>query len=1293
MSCLSLIHNLFSPDLLQRIRDKKQAACTDKDGTAFRLPDGWSVLNEIGKAFSIGRAGWHRYTAAERADNVAWVQTLLRDVLGFTLQSCPAQGIPAEEPTTDEAVPRLYPVTYLAGADEQSVIPVLVVPNGQDLDKTMDQDGLRHPAPFRQMQQLLNESERYLWAIVTNGSVLRLMRDNPALSRPCYLEADLEAMFSTANAPAFDAAWRLLHASRAALSNATDPASCLWEEWHLELEEQGSRARDGLRDGVERALCALGTGFLHANESLREALNAGTLDKDGFYQELMRTVYRLIFLSVMEERGLIHAHIRTRQSAAAEVYNRAYSLSRLVDKALSPDEDERFHDLWQAQLIVFHALGGDEAEEALALPALGGLFAAEQCPHLTQATLPNRFFLLALNHLRWFREAASSAATRVDYRYMGTEELGSVYESLLELTPAVTTDCMGFYLKGGCEDPNKVKGNARKSSGSYYTPSCLVEQVLNTTLAPLLATCTNSAALLRLRVIDPACGSGHFLLGAARRMAETLAALRHNGPYTDQEFRQAMHDVVSRCIYGVDMNPMAVELARMALWLEGYAPGKPLSFLDHHLQSGNSLLGIRETTCLNPGIPSEAYTPQAGDDKDVCKALKKHNSAAVKQRRKGQHPLTLQIPRYASDLEQMPEDTPAQVRKKEQAYKQRIREQEHNLLHLAADIWTGAFLLRKEPGATIPTTTLLEQLSNGLASPEDPAVRAAQEVCRAHSVFHWPLRFPDVLAHGGFHCVLGNPPWEKTKLQEKEFFSEVCPEIAQAPGQKRKNLIALLKEGMMTHHLESTTGEPVRWEQALYQRYEAALHQSGAESQFFHVSAEDGGRFPLTGVGDVNLYALFAELACSLRHTNGRAGIIVPTGIATDDSTKAFFNHIRNLHLLDSLYGFSNKEKLFPDVGSAIAGFCTFTLAPTEQAEFAVHLKHPRELADKRRRFSLTVQDFALLNPNTGTCPLFRCGEDADLCRKMYRHAPILMQEGTEDTPATNPWGIKFNRLLDMTNDSGLFLTEPGEDTLPLYEGKMVHHYDHRWATFANAEKDGKERDTTTEEHADPAYEPTPRYWVRRSDVIAKLPKGIPSPRWMLGFRDITNPTNERTFICSFIPFTAVGNKLPLLLPLNHAISCRLWSCLCANLSALCFDYIVRMKQGGTSMNFHYVKQFPVLPPEAYRAEDEEYISRRVLELVYTSESMRPWAEDMGYKGDPFPWDEDRRAQLRAELDVRIARLYGLTRGELEYILDPSSLYGDDSPTQTFPGLRKKEEQRYGEYRTKRLILSAWDQA
>jgi hypothetical protein len=409
-------------------------------------------------------------------------------------------------------------------------------------------------------------------------------------------------------------------------------------------------------------------------------------------------------------------------------------------------------------------------------------------------------------------------------------------------------------------------------------------------------------------------------------------------------------------------------------------------------------------------------------------------------------------------------------------------------------------------------------------------------------------------------------------------------------------------------------------------------------------------------------------------------------------------------HLLQSLYGFVNKQDLFPAVDSRFA-FCLITLAPCIETDFAFYLEHPNEIDDERRHFTLSPEEFQLINPNTGTCPLFRSKEDAELCKKFYRKAPILIAEqyikqknGTTQTRIVrNPWNIRLKQgLFNMTSASHLFLKEPLEDTLPLYEGKMVHLYDPRWATFelsANGAK--KVRDVTLTEKQNPTFELTPQYWVKQQHVLEKLAtsrasQGLSTPKWFLGFRDITNATNERTVICSFIPFSGVGNKLPLILPLEQ-MEAQLFSCLAATLSSLIFDYIPRLKVGGTSMNFHYVKQFPVLPPEVFRPEDIEFISSRVLELTYTSESMRPWAEDMGYTGDPFPWDEDRRAQIKAEIDARIAHLYGLTRKEVEYILDPETLYPTHCPTVTFPGLKRNELKAHGEYRTQRLLLAAYD--
>lgn len=1289
---------LFSPDLVQRVyeRQAKYAVPVDK---------GLSVRDEAQRAYRIARAAWHAWQAdATESTQRQYIRYILEKVLGYShLTECPASGITPEEQkntqdlfgstfeTDADSGMHLFPISLLLGAGtNKPVLPVIIAPADKTLDAKIRFSTGQHLSATQMMQAFLNASEYYTWAIVTNGSNWRLLRDNPALSRPCYLDIDLDRLLDEEDSTAFDGLfWHMLHVTRAARQISDNGETCIWEQWRQDLEEHGARARDGLREGVENAICQLGTGFLQGrgpgNDALRAALQDGSVTTQAFYQELMRTVYRLIFLTVLEGRNILHEHDKTLKEQA-QLYRRGYSISRLIKRALREDADPRHDDLWQAQLIVFRALGKDGGESALALPALGGLYDAHQCPLLDACRLPNSAFLAALRSLCWTN--TEGKRTQVDYAHIGAEELGSVYESLLELTPRISTEQRIFYFMGGISDPEqadkKQKGNARKLTGSYYTPTCLVEQVLKTALDPLLDECCKNPVyaqqkLLALRVIDPACGSGHFLLGAARRIAERLADARipgQMGGATPDVFQRAIHDVIRHCIYGVDINPMAIELVRMNLWLEGYQPGKALSFLDAHLRHGNSLLGLFSADALQYPIPADAYKCLPGDNADVCKAANEANRKHAKARAKSPY-----LPYQAQPViatESMPEDSPSQVQAAAAAWQSNQETLAHSTDAVAADIWMGAFLVSKTEVDAVPTTRILDDFLNGLCAANNAAIQAAQQACRQADVFHWHLAFPEVFQKGGFDCVLGNPPWERAKIQEKEWFANRCEAVAKASNAAaRKRLIDALGKG------ELPGMEPAA-QVNLHAEFHQALHLAGACSLFFHVGGKDGGRYPLSGVGDVNMYALFAETNYSLKAESGRAGFIVPTNIATDAATSAFFGHLVEKKAISSLYDLENRAKLFPEVDSR-QRFCCFTLAPSDTISVACYMTHPKQLEDKRRIAHLSIEDFAGINPNTGTCPLFRCEADAALAVKLYQKSPILINEKTGE----NPWGIRFGTMLHMSNDSNLFLTEKpeGEDVLPLYEGKLIHHYDHRFNIFTG---DGENvRNLTAEEHNNPACEITPRYWVRRGDVISKLPKDVKTiPQWFMGFRDITNATNERTLIMSFLPFAGVGNKIPLLFP---STSPELASCLLANGISIVMDIVVRMKLGGVTMNFFYVKQFPFLPPSAYTEADIAYISSRVLELSYTSYSMRPLAEALGYTGEPFPWDEDRRAQLKAELDAYYAKLYGLTREELAYILNPTTKYPTDCPTVTFPTLQNNEMKKYGEYRTQRLVLAAFD--
>lgn len=1467
---LRLEGGLFLPDVLAKAAHGSARLQTEAD---YRLPKGLQFKDEIGRAFQIACAQWRSFAPLlERADYdpqhaaATFITELLRDALGY-----PAVGASTGITVGEGTEARHYPITHLAsapaGADGQPArsLPIVVAPHTQGLDEAdtrfaITGSGSRKKTPFQLAQELLNASPEHQWALVTNGKTLRLLRDASTLTRPSYLEVDLQDLLAGQRLAEFAFAWRLLHASRAGMlagqgAQADAPAPVVWEAWREAGQEEGTRVRNGLRNGVTQALITLGQGFVAhpANHALRQALQDGSLSKEAYFAQLLRLIYRCIFTFSVEERGLIPAQPTAEEAlsdpaaarakvAAAQAYAQGYALARLRDMALRRRARTRFDDLWQAVKIVFQGLG--QGQPRLGLPALGGLFAAQQCPDLDKAQLTNADLLAAMHSLRWAPTPGGGPLAPIDYRNMGTEELGSVYESLLELVPEVDLHARRFGFVGLTSDGASVEavaGNDRKLTGSYYTPDSLVQELIRSALDPVIEQriAANPAqpveALLAIRVIDPACGSGHFLLAAARRLAEKLAQLRApEGAVTPPAYRHALREVIGRCIFGVDRNPMAVELARTALWLEGFEEGRPLGFLDHHLQCGDALLGLTDLHALERGIAKDAFKPLSGDDKDVCKALAKQNAAGLKQLAKdlqgGQ-----QLLAFASDaglhtlrtLEALGADTPDDVAAKAQAYRQFCEQLAHSPLALAADLAVGAYLLPKTPGAAtlVPTS---ETLHTALTAPDrlaDPAhegsaaVAAARAACQQARVLHWPLAFPLVYAAGGFDCVLGNPPWEVSQMGEEEFFAARAPEIAALSGDRRKRAIADLPQQ----------------NPALWQTFVVESQRIAAVNTFYRES----GRFELSAVGKLNTYPLFAETILQITAPTGRAGFIVPTGIATDDSTKAYFGHISQTGRLVSLFDIENREKLFEAVDSRMK-FCLLTLGQAERAEFVCFATQVAQLADPRRHFTLTPDDFRLINPNTLTCPVFRSSRDAELTKKLYRAAPVLIREAVWAgdgkqaklvSPEVNPWGITFSQgLFNMTSDSGLFKSTPAPDRLPLYEAKLIHQFDHRWATYT---PDGDSRDLLLSEKQNPATTVTPRYWVEAREVwlrVSTLPEGLRKalrdgvpdatvlcatqllfgwwladqrqrqpgigtytawqafarqhpyaqdvapvglglcgdspavlqplndnylpgqglvqvfmsnefkqsgwfavdaqaeqtmlaftarhrqlpapasalhttdevlalaeqwlqascPAWLMGWRDICRATDERTMIASVVPLAGVGNQMPLML-FPDVASKAIFALLLANLSSLVFDFVARHKTGGTHMNYFIYKQLPVLPPDRYTEADLAFIVPRVLELTYTAHDLEGWAQALGHSGPPFTFDPERRAQLRAELDAYYARLYGLTRDELRYILDPADVMGADYPSETFRVLKNKELRDLGEYRTQRLVLAAWD--
>ena len=1251
---------LFVPSILEDVMRGR----LDRELPA-KLPEGYEPVSERAAAFDRARRIYKKFKDQENQSNYrvvtrTFVTNLLNNALGWTL--------PADKIDNDNPFLVLPYDPESEAADSIKQFPIVIVPHKMPLDSSLaglHGWGLSNSgrSATRFTQEFLNLRDDFLWAIVTNGRTIRLMRDNPSMTRPSYLTFDVEQILGgNGDFAAFAFMWRMLHGSRP--GDATAEKS-FWEQLRARSAETGVRALDGLRTGVANALQTLGTGFLRANAEIRDALQSGELTLADYEAELLHLAYRFLFLFVAEERDLLHAPGTPK--AVRELYRRGYSMLRLrrVAARFAAGSNDRHVDLYEGVKIVFSGLA--VGEPRLGLTALGGIFAAGTCKHLENARLANADLINTMRSLRYID--AGRHLYPVNYRDMGPEELGSVYEGLLELVPYYEVSTQTFTLVGAA-------GNNRKTSGSYYTPSSLVDQLIQTALVPVIEERMTAQypepALLQLSVIDPACGSGHFLLAAARKIANALVEVR-GVESTPAAYQTALRQVVGNCIYGTDINPLAIELAKITLWIESVEPGRPLGFLDSHFVCGDATLGIDDIKILTGEIPSEAYKALVGDDKDVCKRLSAANRTAAKQVKRNALAPVLPTVKGSLDeaweiLDRMGENTVEEIEAKQAAYHQLLTSAKANTLTRAANLFTAAFLMPKtaENEALVPTSTHLASVVTGsmmFTPPSDEMIAAAEKVCRDSRVLHWPLVFPTVFAHGGFDCVLGNPPWDELQISEEEFFAPRDPHVSALAGAKRKEAIVGLE-----------TSNP-----ALYREFLNALSLRGHVNSYI----SNSGRFELSAVGKLNLYSLITEAILHLHNQSGRAGFIVPTGICTDDSNKNLFAEIATSGSLVSLYDFSNGasgKKLFEAVDSRFK-FSLITLGPASAADFAFFLGDVKDLADERCHFSLTSEEFLLINPNTRTAPIFRSKADAELAKKIYRSVGILWNETVE---GGNVWGASFRQgLFNMTTASGCFENLPRDGALPLYEGKMIHQFDHRWSTFEN----GDVRDVVDAEKQDCDYEITPRYWVDLTHVRERMTEKWAGLNYFLGWRDITNATNQRTDICSVVPVTAVGHKL-ILFTTNQIPT--LEACLLADFNSFVHDWCARQKMGGTDLTYAYKKQFPTLAPVAYKQSDIDFIVPRVLELTYTSNSLKPWAEALGYKGEPFKFDPERRAILRAELDARYAKLYGLNEEELTYILDPSAVYGADYPSESFRVLKEKEIAEFGEYRTMRMVLDAW---
>ncbi len=1052
-------------------------------------------------------------------------------------------------------------------------------------------------------------------------------------------------------------------------------------------------------------------------------------------------LYRLLFLLYAEDRHLLPVN---------DARYLGYSLRTLRESIRDKRDNSQVFStqaarIWADVTGLFRAVAHGDA--AMGLPAYnGGLFDDTRTPLLVRVHLPDSVLAPLIDELS--RRSDDLLRAWINYRDLSVQHLGSIYERLLEYrleehggrliaepTSFARRTSGSYYthdalVKLIVGETLKALIAERRDGFDRQLAQWKKRAELKPTEWETLDNIDPASRLLDLKICDPAMGSGHFLVSLVDTMSDTileamsyaqeivaeqpwhsavanpwssplsgrladvreriLRAARKNGWAIDAAQLDDRHLVrrmiLKRVIHGVDKNPMAVELAKVSLWLHTFTVGAPLSFLDHHLRCGDALFGESVFTLQQELAQLKGNLLQQNELRSVDSA--RTTMYAISE-------LTDIDIAEAHHSKALMDTIETELAKLRRAFDfvQARRWAGRSDAEAFQRTWVG--LLNQEFGDNLLSALdLLTQpglkLFNDRQRETYSVVQQAAARAALEHFLHWELAFPTVWpgngAPGGFDAVIGNPPWDRMKLQEVEWFSERRPAIAHATrASDRKDLIKKLKED----------GDP------LWGEYENAKERAETATRVARASDD----YPLLSGGDVNLYSLFVERATRLIKPRGVVGLLTPSGIAADKGAAEFFRGISSGGHLAALYDFENKKAFFPDVDSRFK-FCALVFGGPQRtfdsARCAFYLHDVKELDAPDRALTLTAQDFDAVNPNTGAAPIFRTQRDADITTAIYRRQPVFVDRRPEaqGLPAKKVWPVRYVRMFDMTNDSNLFMTraeleqqgwypvagnrwKKGEEAaVPLYVGRMIHQYDHRSAHVTvndeNLHNAALSNTLSETEKADPNRFPTPQYWVSSDSV----PEPLRFP-WAIGFRDIARSTDIRTMISSCIPGTACGNKVPMLLPNEkdgngyHQFA----PLLIANLNSICFDFVTRQKIQSTSLNWYIVEQLPLIIPEQFEAKIgktkiADFVRDEVLRLSYTAWDLQPFAKDLGYDGPPFVWDEDDRRHRKARLDALFFRLYGLGKEDAAYILD------------TFPIVREKDKALFGRYLTKDLILA-----
>ena len=879
------------------------------------------------------------------------------------------------------------------------------------------------------------------------------------------------------------------------------------------------------------------------------------------FEQALALLFRVLFLLFAESRDLVpHEH---------PIYRESYAVATLCHQAQRP---EPARGLWDALAAVTRlSRVGCLVDDLIVRPFNGRLFARAAAPALELRRPARRATSASIERDRALQQTLVALTTRegasgredIAYADLGVEQLGAVYERVLDLDPDAFGDSPPATRVPARTLPPRSSlrhSDRRKQSGTFYTPQALAEFVVRRTLAPLV-TGRTADEILALRVVDPAMGSGAFLVAACRHLAAAYErALVEEGRAHESDFGSAEQAdirrlIAERCLAGVDVHPTAVQLARLSLWLATLSHGKPLNFLDHRLRVGNSLIGAAPEDLRR--VPTgrrqrPVQTLPLFEDLDLSRSLDR-------------------IARPLFELRERRDDTVQDVRAKEAIWSS-VSGADSPLApwRHAADLWCARWFWPEAPTATThtgPPSPAETRAAIDAIVKSDATLSGshlgrwrsiAAGLAATHRFFHWPLEFPDVFydAAGrptelpGFDAVVGNPPWEMLREDSGS-----------------RDGASSTPRGWSSHHRQL-----VRF-------------------------IRDSGLYPSCDRGHVNLYQPFLERSLSLLRPGGRAGLLLPWGLAVDDGAQALRRRLLDEAATDTIVGFDNALGLFP----IHRGLRFLAIVATSG----------RPTTDIRARFGLTTPEEIAALPADATDPAFSSQsvrlspETLSRVGGPTRRIPDVRHRGqfelltrlTSEFPAlgnASGWGVRFGRELNVTDDRRHF----GATGLPILEGKHIQ-------PFA----------------ADLA---APRLRIEPA-VAARLLGAGRFSHARLAYRDVSGVGNRLSLIAAIVPADVLTSHT--LFCLRSPLTMGRQHFLCGLLNSFVLNALVRMLMGG-HLTTSLVENLPVPPWSGSR------LHRHIAALARRL-AARP---------------QDRRAHAR--LQGMVARLYGLGPPAFDMVLD-----------------------------------------